>query len=335
MRIDARDVAARLTFAATIGALLYGAVSVHRVRAFGRRVREDRAQPAWRPAVTIMKPVRGVDTGLEENLRSFCNQEYPDFHVVFGVHQADDPALDVIQRVAAAAPERTTVVVGDGLARCRNPKMANVAPMVAHAHGDIYVIADSDMRVTPDYLDAVVAAFADPSVGAVTARFRGEPADATLASTLGAMSITEQFMPSALVAEALEPVKYLFGSTMAVRRNILEAIGGITVVGDHLADDFTLGRLVTEQGYRVAIASYVVANIVAEPGVRALIEHELRWARTIRAVKPFGYPATILTYPLPVALAHLALARKRRTALALVAIAALLRLALRNAAHGA
>ncbi len=227
MRVDARAVAARLTLAATIGALLYGAVAVHRVRAFGRRLREYRARPARRPAVTIMKPVRGIDAGLEENLRSFCAQDYPDFHVVFGVHQAGDPALDLIRRVAAAAPGRTTVVVGDGLARCRNPKMANVAPMVAHAHGEIYVISDSDMRVTPDYLDAVVAPFADPGVGAVTARFRGEPADATLASTLGAMCITEQFMPSALVAEALEPVKYLFGSTMAVRRDILAAIGGI------------------------------------------------------------------------------------------------------------
>jgi ceramide glucosyltransferase len=298
-------------------------------------MREKRAQPVWRPAVTVMKPVHGIEAGLEENLRSFCVQDYPDFHVVFGVHQADDPALGVIRRVAATAPERTTVVVGDGVAHCRNPKMANVAPMLAHARGDIFVISDSDMRVTPDYLDAVVAPFADARVGAVTARYRGEPADGTLASTLGAMCLTEQFAPSTLVADVIEPVKYMFGSTMAVRRDVLSAIGGIEALGNHLADDFALGRLVTDLGYRVAVASCVVVNVVAEPSLRALVEHELRWARTIRAIKPLNYPAIVMTYPLPVALAYFALARDRRVALGLVAAAPLLRFAIRDAAHAA
>jgi ceramide glucosyltransferase len=213
--------------------------------------------------------------------------------------------------------------------------MTNVAPMVARARGEILVISDSDMRVTPDYLDAVTAPFADPRVGAVTALYRGEPADETLASVLGAMCLTEQFTPSTLVACAIEPMRFMFGSTMAVRRDVLSAIGGIEALGDHLADDFALGRLVTEKGYLVAVARYVVVNIVAERSLRALFEHELRWARTIRAIRPLNYHGIVLTYPLPLALAHLVLARDKRPALVLAVVAALLRLGVHQAAHPA
>ncbi|HEY6236576.1 MAG TPA: bacteriohopanetetrol glucosamine biosynthesis glycosyltransferase HpnI, partial [Candidatus Elarobacter sp.] len=315
--------------------LVYAAAAIDRLRAFARRSRNQGAKPQRQPAVTIMKPVSGIDAELEANLRSFCEQDYPDFEVVFGVHHAGDPALDVIRGVAAETPRRTAVVVGDGVLRCRNPKMANVAPMLAHAHGEIFVISDSDMRVAPDYLDAVTAPFADPRVGAVTALYRGEPADGALASILGAMCLTEQFAPSTLVADLIEPVQYVFGSTMAVRRDVLAAIGGIDVLGDHLADDFALGRLVTEHGYRVAVASCVVVNVVAEPSVAALVEHELRWARTIRAIKPLNYPGIVLTYPLPLAVAHLALARDKRVPLALLAIAVMLRIAVADTAHAA
>jgi len=145
MRVDLRRAAAGMTLAATVVGFTYGATAVTCLRAFGRGVRGPRAQAQGRPAVTIMKPVSGLDAELEENLRSFCVQDYPDFEIVFGVHDAADPALPVIRRVAMETPERTAVVVGDGVARGRNPKMANVAPMLAHAHGEIYVISDSDM----------------------------------------------------------------------------------------------------------------------------------------------------------------------------------------------
>jgi ceramide glucosyltransferase len=315
--------------------MVYAVAALDRLRAFRRELHQPRAKPECRPAVTIMKPVSGLEAQLEENLRSFCVQDYSDFEVVFGVRDAADRGLGVTHRVAAEVPERTAVVVGDGVARCRNPKMANVAPMIALARGEIFVISDSDMRVTPEYLDAVVAPFADPRVGAVTARFRGEPADGAIASILGAMCLTEQFGPSTLVSDLIEPAEYMFGSTMAVRRDVLAAIGGIEALGDHLADDFALGRLVTQLGYRVAVAPYVVVNVVAEPSVRALVEHEIRWARTIRAIKPWNYPGIVLTYPLPLALAHLAVARDKRVAFALVALALMLRIAVADAAHAA
>jgi ceramide glucosyltransferase len=335
MRPDLRGMAAALMLGASLVGIAYAVTAVVRVRAFGRRLRESPPEPARRPAVSILKPMRGLEPGLEPNLRSFCVQDYPAYEVLFGVHDAGDPALDLIHRIAAAAPDRTRVVVGDGVARFRNPKMTNVAPMLALASGEIIVISDSDMRVAPCYLDAVTAPFADPRVGAVTALYRGEPADGTLPSVLGAMCLTEQFAPSTLVANAIEPVRYIFGSTMAVRRDVLAEIGGIEVLGDHLADDFALGRLVTEKGYRVEVARCVVTNIVAERNLRALFEHEVRWARTIRAVRPVNYGGIVLTYPLPLAVLHLMLARDKRTALVIVALAALLRLAVHEVAHAA
>ena len=335
MRADLRGIAAKAALGATIVSIAYAAFAVARLRAFGRGLRETRSAPAGQPHVTILKPVSGREPGLEENLASFCAQNCPDYDVVFGVLGNDDPALDAIRRVAASFPDRATVVVGDGIARLRNPKMANVAPMLAHARGEILVISDSDMRVHPDYLDAIAAPFADPRVGAVTALYRGEPADGTLASALGAMCLTEQFTPSALVSQAIEPVRYTFGATMAVRRDVLAAIGGMEELGRYLADDFALGRLVTEKGYLVALARCVVANVVAERDLHALLEHEVRWARTIRAVRPLNYPGILLTYPLPLALVHLALARNKGFALAATALAALLRLAIHDAAHTA
>jgi ceramide glucosyltransferase len=349
MRADLRAVASAAALGATLAGIGYAAFAIARVRSFGRRVndqaerhraneQEERrratgAAMTSRPAVTILKAVRGIEPGLEENLRSFCAQDYPDFHVVLGTLDPHDAALDVLRRVAAAFPDRTTVVTGDGIARFRNPKIATLAPMIGHATGEILVIADSDMRVTPDYLDALVAAFAGERVGAVTCIYRGEPAANDLASALGAMWITEQFAPSALVATAIEPLMYTFGGTMAVRRDVFESIGGLAALGNQIADDATLGRLVTEHGYRVELANYVVTNVVSEPGLRGLLLHELRWARTIRAVRPASYAGLFLTYPIPLALAHAALARRPRESLVVAALAVLSRLALHRAAQ--
>jgi len=350
MRADLRGAASALALGAAVAGVGYAVFAISRVRAFSRRAKAQaersasaRAEgsetstrtPTARPTVTILKPVRGIEPGLAENLRSFCAQDYPGFHVVLGVPNPHDEALDVIQRVAAEFPDRTTVVAGDGIARFRNPKIATLAPMIAHATGEILVIADSDMRVTPDYLDAVVDAFAGERVGAVTCIYCGEPAADDLASALGAMWITEQFAPAALVATAVEPMTYCFGGTMAVRASVFDQIGGLAALGDQLADDATLGRLVTEHGYRVALADYVVTNVVAEAGIGALLQHELRWARTIRSVRPLSYAGLIVTFPVPLAALAFVLARRRRTPAVALAAAVLVRLALHGAANGA
>ena len=332
MRTEARDVAAAVALSATFASIAYTALAISRLRVHARR---PRTRPSGRPAITILKPVRGVEPGLAENLRSFCAQDYPEFEVVFGVLDPADPALPIVRRVAADYPDRTTVVVGDGIAEHRNPKIATLAPMVPHAKHALLVISDSDMRVTPDYLDAIATAFADDGVGAATCIYRGEPADDGLASRLGAMWIGEQFAPSALVAAAVEPLTYCFGATMAIRRDAFAAIGGLRGLGTQLADDHTLGRLVTEQGFRVALARCVVANVVSESGVRELLLHELRWARTIRTVRPRSYYGIVLTYPLPLALLYAVLTKDRGRVIPVLALAGLARLALHREAHRA
>ncbi|HTD34238.1 MAG TPA: glycosyltransferase [Candidatus Elarobacter sp.] len=374
MRADARALAASAALAATLASIGYAAFALSRVRAFGRTLRVP-PRPARRPPILVLKPVHGLEPRLEENLRSFCAQDYPDYRVVLGVRSANDPALPLLRRLAAESPERVGVVVGEDAARLvedgraspvfRNPKIATVAPMLAHAdaqaaqHGAperderecyeracyehecgkrdrddaIVVIADSDMRVTARYLDAVAEAFDDPRAGAATAIYRGEPAGGDLASALGAMWITEQFAPSALVSAALEPLGHTFGATMAVRRTVLAEIGGLAALGDRLADDHALGRLVAARGHRVALARCVVTNVVAEPGLAALVRHELRWARTIRTVRRAGYAGIALTYPVPLAVLHLALARDRTRALAVLTLAALVRAVLGRTAR--
>ena len=335
-----RGVAGALALGAAVASIGYTAVAVARVLAFARRLERRRiargrrgASSDPRPSVTILKPVRGLERGLHANLASFCAQDYPAYDVVLGTRDPNDPALPVLHAVARAARAPTTVVNGDGTARFRNPKISTLAPMLPYATGEIVAISDSDMRVEPDYLDAIVAPFANPHVGAVTCLYRGEPATDSLASTLGAMWITEQFVPQALIARDLEPTTYCFGATMAVRRDVLDRIGGLDALGDHLADDHELGRAVAAAGARVVIADYAVAAYVDEESIGALLRHELRWARTIRSLRPAGYVGVALTYPVPLALLAAALARRTGVALAVVASAFALRLAMHASTH--
>ncbi|HEX3549647.1 MAG TPA: bacteriohopanetetrol glucosamine biosynthesis glycosyltransferase HpnI [Candidatus Elarobacter sp.] len=332
MRADPRGVAAGIALGAAVAAIGYTAYATIHVIAFARRVRRARAQaPPRSPSVTVLKPVRGVELGLDENLASFTRQDYPEYSVVLGVLDPQDAALPVLHAVAAASPAPARVVTGDGVARYRNPKMSTLAPMLPYANGHILVIADSDMRVTPDYLRAVVAAFDDPAVGAVTCVYHGEPAAGGVAQQLGAMWITEQFLPSALVARTVEPMSYTFGGTMAVRRDVFDAIGGIDALGPHLADDHALGFLVARSGRRVRLADYVVTATVHDETVAALLQHELRWVRTIRSVRPASYAGIVVSFPLPLAALALVLARNRRNAWVVFAAAAGVRVLLHRA----
>jgi ceramide glucosyltransferase len=322
-------VLAKASGALAFASLVYGAVALARTRAFARR---ERPQPRATPFVSVLKPLHGDEPLLAEMLRSFCAQDYPRFEVILGARDPNDPALAVARAIAA---EFTHVRVVDGrdAPRHTNPKANTLAGIVPHARGEIIAIADSDMRVDPQWLRAVAAAFDEPDVGAVTCLYRGVPLDG-LAATLGAMANHEHYAPSVLVAELLGPLRYTFGSTMAVRRELFEAIGGLDALGAHVADDAVLGELVVAGGARVALAPYVVENVVDEPTLAALWSHELRWARTHRALRPAAYVGIALTYPLPLALLHLALARTRAS-VALVAAAAGLRYALTASAREA
>jgi ceramide glucosyltransferase len=293
--------AAVLAGAAALAGGLYLLAVCHAVRRFARRVPARPAGSLQRPAVTILKPLHGEDPELYENLRSFCEQTYPTMQVVFGLRDPADPAAAIVRRLIADLPGADLALVVDPQIHGTNLKISNLINMMAVARHPVLVIADSDMRVTPDYLDQLVGALAAPGVGLVTCLYAGRPLGG-LWSRLGALFINHGFLPSVLVGELVRPWPGCFGATMALHRETLRQIGGFARFGDQLADDYRLGAAVVEAGFRVVLARYLVEDVLVEPGLRALLRHELRWARTIRSIAPLDYAGTAVTYPVPFAL---------------------------------
>jgi ceramide glucosyltransferase len=280
--------------------LLFAGAAVRRFAA--------RAQPPapMAPPVSILKPLCGEDAGLYDNLESFCRQEYPQWQVVFGVQDPGDPAIPVVRRLIAAYPEADLVLVVEPSRRDGNLKVANLQNMLPMARHDVIVIADSDMHVRPDYLAEVTAPLADSATGLVTCLYRGVSAGG-LWSQLACLNINHGFLPQALVAAALGERNGCFGATIALRRDTLDAVGGLAVIAESLADDHALGAAVRRLGRHVVLSPHVVDNVVAEPSLAALFRHELRWSRTIRAIAPAGFAGSILTQPIALALLALAL----------------------------
>lgn len=314
----------------SVAGIAYCAVALFALLRFAARALQRTTEEA---GITILKPIAGLEVELFENLCSFCEQDYPQYQVLFGVQRRDDPAIEVIQRVLARYPDRDlALVVGTGGEG--NPKVANLANMLPQAKYELLFIADADMRVDRAYLGAVSAEFSDARVGAATCLYAGIPSGG-LASALGAMHFNDQFAPSVLVATLGGAPRYCFGSTMAVRRSALEAIGGLSALQPHLADDYMLGALVSAKGYRVALSRYVVANVVAEPSMRALLEHEVRWARTIRSVQTVGYVFSFVMFPLPFALLGVVFATTSALAWSTLIVAMALRAAMHYVARSA
>jgi ceramide glucosyltransferase len=287
------------------------------------------------PNITVLKPIAGNEAALYENIASFCEQDYEaPYEVIFCLRDAGDSAREAVERVVAAHPDvRTRIAIGYNPAMA-NPKIANLAKLGAEPQGEIVVIADSDVRVGRDYLRAFAACFASERVGAVTCLYGAMP-NATLVSRLGALYIEDGFMPSVLVALALGKLRFCLGASMAVRRRVLEAIGGLAALGSHLADDHGLGGLVSRKGYEIYLSRYVVRTMIPETTLGALWSHELRWARTNFALAPAGYAFSFLMYALPFALLYLAVSRDWVLGLSLLGLIAALRLAVHYLARKA
>jgi ceramide glucosyltransferase len=277
-----------------------------------------------RPPVTVLKPLHGNEPLLERCLASICMQDYPEWQVVFGAQDPDDPAIRVVRLLQARYPAADIALVVNSGLHGPNRKIGNLINMLPAARHDILVIADSDLRVGRDYLAKLVAALAEPGTGLVTTLYAGLPAEQRLVTALGAMQITHGFLPGALLARAMGRRDCL-GATMCLRRETLARIGGLRALVDHLADDNLLGALVRRLGLDVRLASTVPLTTVPETTFRALFRHELRWARTIRALVPVGFAASVLQYPLFWALVALPVSGGARAAWALFAAAWLIR----------
>ena len=249
------------------------------------------------PPMTILKPLHGDEPLLERALATVCAQDYPTYQIVFGVQSNDDPAIGVVRRLQARFPGSDIALVCNAALHGTNRKVSNLINMLPAAKHGILVIADSDLHVQPDYLRSLATAIAAPDVGLVTTLYAGFPANTTVPARLGSTQITHSFLPGALMARSMGRQDCL-GATMCLTRQTLTRIGGLRSLVDHLADDNVLGRLVSELGFKVALATSVPATTVPETTFAALFRHELRWARTIRALEPAGFAASALQYPL-------------------------------------
>jgi ceramide glucosyltransferase len=303
--------------------------------------RDQGSTPSFRPPVTVLKPLHGDEPLLEAALTTLCRQHYPAFQIVCGVQDAADPAVAVVRRLQERFAELDIALVVDPTLHGRNRKVGNLINMMAAARHDVLVIADADIHVRADYLDRLIAALQCPGVGLVTTLYAGLPVTAsacgsprpsspgedagttsaspvadlpaspaaglvsslpaTLFARLGATQITHGFLPGALLARAFGRQDCL-GATMCLHRHDLERVGGLHALVDHLADDNVLGRRIAASGLRVAMADTLTLTTVPETTLGAMFRHELRWARTTRALEPAGFAASVLRYSLAWAL---------------------------------
>jgi ceramide glucosyltransferase len=291
-----------IPFLAILPPLIYGLLSLLCARRFFGR---PPAAVPFTPPVTVLKPVKGMDSDSFANFASFCCQDYPCFQLIFAVAAADDPVVPVISRLMAEFPDVDIDLVVDGRVYGPNYKVCNLINAFPAARHDILIVCDSDIRVGPAYLREVCAPFADPAVGLVTSLYRS-PGIATPATAVEALGFTAEMIPNVMVALQLEGLSFALGASMACRREALAAIGGFPALVDYLADDYQLGNRIHRAGWRLELSGYFVESVMHRESLAAVLSRQLRWARTMRVSRPGGYCASGITQPFPAAVLALA-----------------------------
>jgi ceramide glucosyltransferase len=288
------------------------------------------------PGVSILKSLKGLDPGMLDAFRSHCRQNYTgNTEVLFGFSSPEEPAAGVVRELQREFPDRAIRLIECPLHLGTNGKVSTLAQIVPNAHYEFLLINDSDITVSPRYLERVMGAFADGTattnrtpVGLVTALYRGR-AHGTLASRFEALGIATDFQAGVLLSKMLEGgLRYGLGSTLAVRREALKKIGGYEALVDHLADDYELGARIAHAGYRVALTHEVVETNLPAYGWSGYADHQLRWLRTVRDARPAGYAGLLFTHGLAWAFANILASGLSPVSLWLLALSFFLRLSL-------
>jgi ceramide glucosyltransferase len=316
---------------AVIGAVAgtgYYLLCLSSARNFLRDSRRNQTKAApWTPPVSILKPLRGTDPDIYESFRSHCLQQYPEYELIFGVSDHDDPAVELVEHLKAEFPERKIRLMVCPKVLGTNLKVSNLVQMLPLARYDYLIVNDSDIRVDPDYLRRIMREFADPRVGMVTCLYRGI-AGKTLGSWLEAIGISTDFSAGVLAARQVEGIRFALGSTLAFPRKSLEAIGGFEPLVDYLADDFELGARIAKSGFEVRLSDVVVDHHLPDYSLRGFLQHQLRWARSTRDARRWGYTGVVLTFGLPWAMLAVLLSRGKAWSWGLLAATAVLRFAM-------
>src|SRR5882757_6171890 len=280
--------------------LVYYALATLVALRFFKRERA-RVLPDFTPAVSILKPVRGLDFGSYENFASFCRQEYPDYEILFAVNDDTDPAVPVIRRIIAEFPEQRIRLLVGAEHLGANRKVNKLARLAGEAQNEVLVLTDGDVRVGPNFLREVVAPLADDKIGAVTSFYRGI-AEKNLGAELEAVGTSSDFFAGVLMAGWTEGISFAPGASIATTKKWLGKMGGFEAIADTLADDYELGHRITKAGGEVVLSREAVWTMYPAQTLRSFWDHQVRWARTVRLCRPLSYVGLLFTQGLPWAL---------------------------------
>jgi ceramide glucosyltransferase len=269
-----------------------------------RYLRERRAalaalqvRPGFTPPLTLLKPVHGAEPGLEADLATFFEQDYPEYEILFCARTATDAGLETARQVASRFPNIYSKFLSTGGERDYiYAKVASMELMEAEAAHEILVVSDSDVRVTPDYLRAVALPFADATVGAMCCPYRGVAAEGGLWARLEAVGMSVEMTSGVLVARMMEGMQFVLGPTMAFRRDVIRRMGGFKVTADFCADDFVLGNETFKLGQTVALSTHAIDHMVINSSFWASMKHQVRWMKSTRFSRPKGHFGTSLTF---------------------------------------
>jgi ceramide glucosyltransferase len=250
------------------------------------------------PAVTIFKPLHGMEAQLQENLESFFQQDYPAFEIVLGARDANDLGLQLAEQIRQRHPQVRSRIVVSGPPTWPNAKVFSLSKMIPGSANDYFVISDSDVRVSSDFLRNVIPALLDPTIGLVTCPYRGVTAG-DFWSTLEALGMSVEMPSGVMVADMLEGIRFALGPAVALRRDALDKIGGIAATADYYSDDFVLGNLIWAAGYKVIFSHHIIQHVLTPRSLRRTLGDQLRWMKSTRFSRPLGHVGTGLTYAMP------------------------------------